>query len=98
MAWGDHFSLVYGTVEGSARRAREKASQEREKAEQEAKAAADRAAYLRDEEAICYRLIRSSVERERCEGYTRHIVFLATKHGIRMYPQTGVSASASVSQ
>jgi hypothetical protein len=63
------------------------ARRQREKAEATAREAAQ-AASLPDEAAI-FKLIRSSNERERIEGYRLHLAFLARKHRFTIYPGQG---------
>jgi hypothetical protein len=89
MSWHDRFSYDSATAYNATlqRRAREKAA-----------AAAHAETYRRTEEDICFRLIRSSVARERLEGYRRHITFLAHKHGITIVPCGRGGPSANVSQ
>jgi hypothetical protein len=57
--------------------------QEEERLEREAKAAAAAAAAkLRVEEDACFALICSDVDRDRLEGYRRHLALLAQRHKI----------------
>jgi hypothetical protein len=79
------------SLDAHAKYVRRETARKAEEAEREALV---RAASFRAEEDECFRLIRSHVERDRLEGYRRHLPLLGRKHGFRIQWHSGSGGKA----